>query len=357
MEQPVESRLAPSFLPATVALELTYRCNHACLFCSCPWYSDGYEPLEELDLSAWKRLVSKLCGMGVMSIAFTGGEPLLKEGLAELVESAAGCEAEHVETRDGRLVSWKAPPKLYLLSNGKAMSRDVLELCRRLDVNLSLSLPGLETYAEHTCAGTTAEHVLSWFREARGLGVSTTAGITVTSRNIHELYETVSAALLAGADTVLLNRFMPGGRGLRNRGLELSADQIPVMLDTAEEVLRAAGRYGNVGTELPKCLFDASKYVNLKVGTRCSAAKGFFCVDPSGYVRVCNHSRVRLARTDELDSLPQDPYWKRFALADYLPPSCVSCTKMGLCDGGCREAAHIVGGEVDSEDPLLFRKA
>ena len=33
-------RLAPSFLPATAVLEMTYRCSHACLFCSCPWFAD-----------------------------------------------------------------------------------------------------------------------------------------------------------------------------------------------------------------------------------------------------------------------------------------------------------------------------
>jgi len=40
--------------------------------------------------------------------------------------------------------------------------------------------------------------------------------------------------LLAGADSILLNRFMPGGRGLRHRDLELNKEQLTEMLDTAE---------------------------------------------------------------------------------------------------------------------------
>ncbi len=55
-----------------------------------------------------------------------------------------------------------------------------------------------------------------------------------------------------------------------------------------------AGRTGSVGTELPLCLIDKDRYTHLNVGTRCSAAKGFFVIDPSGYARVCNHSPVRL---------------------------------------------------------------
>jgi radical SAM protein with 4Fe4S-binding SPASM domain len=217
-----------------------------------------------------------------------------------------------------------------------------------------MSLPGLATFPEHTQGGTTAEQVLGWFREAKAAGVTTTVGVTVTSKNLQELYETLATALLAGADTVLLNRFMPGGRGLKHRDLELSREQLTQMVETAEDVLRQAGRYGSIGTELPLCLVDPSKYTHLKVGTRCSAALDFFVVDPSGYTRVCNHSQVRLNHWREIDKLKDNPYWRRFTQKDYLPKPCFSCPQMGECDGGCREAAHIIGGSLDAIDPLLI---
>ena len=76
-------------------------------------------------------------------------------------------------------------------------------------------------------------------------------------------------------------------------------------------------------------------------------------IDPSGYVRVCNHSPVRLNHFRELDQVKRHPYWKRFILKDYLPKACAGCGQMATCDGGCREAAHICGGELDSLDPAL----
>lgn len=351
-----DSLLAPSFLPATGVLEMTYRCNHACLFCSCPWYADGFPALPEMTVAEWKALIAELCRRGVCNLAFTGGEPLLKEGITDIVEFAAAQQVEHIETVCGKLKSWMAAPSLFLLSNGKIMSDDILALCRKHSINLSMSLPGLASFPEHNQGGTTAGHVLNWFSRAHEAGVTTTAGITVTSRNLHELYETMASALLAGADTILLNRFMPGGRGLKHRDLELDRHQLTEMLDTAEAVLSKAGRHGNVGTELPLCLVDPSRYMHLKVGTRCSAALDFFVVDPSGHIRVCNHSPTRLNHWRELDHLKRHPYWMRFTRKDYLPPSCTSCSRMGRCDGGCREAAHIVGGEIDSEDPLLSGK-
>jgi radical SAM protein with 4Fe4S-binding SPASM domain len=335
---------------------MTYRCNHACLFCSCPWYAEGngFDVREELTPAEWKAIIRQLCAMGVNNFAFTGGEPLLKEGLEEIVDFAASCETEFIETKDGALVSRRGPPKLYLLSNGKAMRPDVLDLCRKHAMNLSLSLPGLTTFPEHT-AGGDPQNVLRWFREAHARGVTTTVGVTVTRRNIHELYETIAEALLAGADTLLMNRFLPGGRGIRHAAeLRLSVEQIRQMLDTGEEVLRTANRYGSVGTELPKCIVDVSRYERLKVGTRCSAALDFFVIDPSGFVRACNHSPVRLNHFREIEQVKTHPYWRRFTMKDYLPPQCGPCALASQCDGGCREAAHIVGGAVDSLDPVLI---
>lgn len=348
-------RAAPSFLPATAVLEMTYKCNHQCLFCSCPWYADGngFDVREELSVGQWKNLIAQLCTMGVSSIAFTGGEPLMKDGIEEIISFSATCKTEHIETEDGRLTSRFAPPKLYLLTNGKNMNDSALSLCKKFDIHLSLSLPGLETFAYHTGGGD-PQKVLHWFTQAKQANVGTTVGVTVTQKNIHELYETIAQAFIAGADDLLMNRFLPGGRGLKYKNdLSLTKEQIPQLLDTAEAVLTKANRQGHLGTELPKCVFDASKYKRLKVASRCSAGKDFFVIDPSGYTRVCNHSPIRLTHIEQINELKQHPYWKRFVQKDYLPGTCRKCDQILQCDGGCREAAHVLFGDVTATDPVL----
>ena len=211
----------------------------------------------------------------------------------------------------------------------------------------------MKTFNYHTQYGS-PETILAWFRKAKKAGIETTVNITVTRKNLFELYETISEGLLAGADTLLMNRFFPRGRGLTYANeLTLSIEQILEMLDTAEEVLRTANRYGSVGTELPKCILDASRYKNLRVGTRCSAALGFFVVGPEGNIRVCNHSQIRLEHVSEIEKVKDNPYWKKYVFKEYLPIVCGNCPEMLNCDGGCREAAHIVGGEIDSVDPVL----
>lgn len=79
-KQPHISRLARSFLPSTAVLEMTYRCNNACIFCSCPWERDGgkFELKYESNPDEWRSCIALLVHLGVTRLAFTGGEPLRK---------------------------------------------------------------------------------------------------------------------------------------------------------------------------------------------------------------------------------------------------------------------------------------
>ncbi len=309
---------------------------------------------KELSTVQWKAVLDLLARQGVHQICFTGGEALLRPDLPEIMAYASRLKVKVIKDKDGQLAEHIASPKLYLLSNGALVDDAILDLCKRDDIQLSISMPGLRTFAELTGGGD-VNKILRIFEKARERGLSTVVGITVTKKNLFELYETISAAFLAGATQLLLNRFLEGGRGRRYaRELALSRAELIEMLDVAEQALHDAGRYGSVGTELPLCLFTSGKYKRLEVSTGCSAAKGFFVIGPSGKVRVCNHSPVELAHYSEIETLKMDPYWMKFARSDYLPAMCAGCEDAGRCAGGCREAAHIVAGAINAPDALLI---
>ena len=115
-----------------------------------------------------------------------------------------------------------------------------------------------------------------------------------------------------------------------------------------------AGAHGHIGTEPPYCIVDdPARFENLQVSYQCGAAKSFFAVDPSGYVKVCNHSEHRLCKVWDVDSLEVDAYWQTFVNGDYLPAMCDGCAFADSCDGGCREAANVCRGSVAAPDPLF----
>ena len=326
-------------LPNVAALELTYRCNHRCLFCSCPWESDETYKKAELKAEEWFSVIDELMKNGVSAFTLTGGEPLMREDLMQIIEYILQKGAS-----------------LNMISNGRKIDDDLLDYIAKKKISICISIPGIETFVEHTGIDN-VQHVLSLFEKTKIRGIQATANIAVTKKNLPELYENIAYALIKGADYILLNRFLPGGRGLQNQEYLLSKEETNRMLDVAEAVLSKANKYGHVGTELPLCAIDhPERYKHIQVSNLCSAAKGFCVIDPSGYLKVCNHSPVRICKYDELDTLTQNEYWVRFRNRDYLPAMCKDCDKTDRCDGGCREAAHVYSGAITDSDPIFERK-
>jgi len=336
------------YIPKCAVLELTYLCNQRCLFCSCPWEAPAgsparLEPAEELTIEQWIDALAVLKGHGVEKLSISGGEALLKEGLLDLLRYIRedGC--------------FNKDEEIVLISNGMAMNEEFLEAFRKNDVHLSLSLPGLATYTELTGTGN-AGGVLYWLARAKEEGVKTTCNITVTKINHHELYETIANAFISGAETLLLNRFLAGGRGLENIGrLTIGNRELNEMLDIAEDIMTTANRIGSVGTEIPVCVIDkgADHYKKLSIGSICAAGKEFFVVDPGGRIRVCNHSPKVVGHVLEDPFIADAVYWNRFVERSYIPEDCVLCGDVNYCDCGCRETAHIVYGSLSAKDPCL----
>ena len=233
--------------PQSAILELTYRCNHRCRFCSCPWEapSCSYEKGTELSLEEWCRAIDRLQTLGVKTISISGGEALLNDSLLDILKyiRSKGC--------------FNTDVPIVLISNGLLISEAFLEAFKRYNVHLSMSLPGLDTFEWHTGVDN-ASGVLHWFEEAKRLGVPTTVNVTVTKHNYHELYRTLAEGLLAGADTVLLNRFLPGGRGLANVDeLTLDTDQLRGMLLGAVIIVVLGIRIFGNAAALRRRLFGA----------------------------------------------------------------------------------------------------
>src|ERR1700692_729268 len=72
--------------PLAVIAELTHRCPLRCTYCSNPLQLQS--PANELDTAAWQQVFAQAAAMGVLHAHFTGGEPLLRPDLEQLVASA-----------------------------------------------------------------------------------------------------------------------------------------------------------------------------------------------------------------------------------------------------------------------------
>ena len=72
--------------PLWLLAELTYRCPLHCAFCSNPVDYTQYS--NELGTDEWIRVFREARAMGAVQLGFSGGEPLVRDDLTELVAAA-----------------------------------------------------------------------------------------------------------------------------------------------------------------------------------------------------------------------------------------------------------------------------
>ena len=82
----VKMKLTGHYLPLTVIFNLTNRCNTKCRHCYAGYFSR--DTSRELSTQEVKRLIQDLKDNGCLRISFSGGEPLLRQDITELIEYA-----------------------------------------------------------------------------------------------------------------------------------------------------------------------------------------------------------------------------------------------------------------------------
>lgn len=86
-------------IPFSVNFVLTYRCNQNCLYCGCNNHKCG-----EMSTAEALRLISEMASAGTRRLGFTGGEPLLREDLEELIRTSAAKGITTTINSNGSLV-------------------------------------------------------------------------------------------------------------------------------------------------------------------------------------------------------------------------------------------------------------
>src|SRR6266478_3297079 len=72
--------------PLALIAEITHRCPLHCVYCSNPLELTSRK--EELATADWLRVFSEAAALGVLHLHLTGGEPLARPDLADLIEGA-----------------------------------------------------------------------------------------------------------------------------------------------------------------------------------------------------------------------------------------------------------------------------
>lgn len=322
--------------PFGLLAELTYRCPLACPYCSNPLDLAGYR--DELGTAEWLRVFDEARDLGVLQCHLSGGEPLLRRDLVDLVRHATGLG-------------------LYtnLVTSAVGFSRRRAEELHEAGLDhVQISIQADEPGASDRIAGTPSfARKIAAARIVKELGWPLTVNVVLHRQNIDGLTAIVGLAEELRADRVELANTQYYGWALRNRAALLpTAEQ----LDRAEKVVaeaaaRLAGRM-DVVYVLPDYYERYPKPCMGGWGAR------QLTVAPNGDALPCPAAQTlplprANVREDSLERIWTDsPVFRRFRGTDWMPEPCRSCDRREIDFGGCRCQAFQLTGDAARTDPV-----
>ena len=173
-------------------------------------------------------------------------------------------------------------------------------------------------------------------------------------KNINELKDIFELGVALGASELQVIRFMPGGEGIRNDDLLLDSKEYVMMLESLNEVCMRYRVFGAIGAPNVPCIYPEKKYKYITFGS-CSAGIDWLVVDPSGRIRICNHSPTILGNllNQSFEEIWNHEILKSFREYKVIPEECDACDKRLDCRGGCRAVAETYYGSLYAPDPLM----
>jgi len=326
----------PAPRPYTLVAELTYACPLHCVYCSNP--VDFTRHKDALDTAAWCRVLREAEELGVVQVNLTGGEPLLRPDLEEIVAEARALD-------------------LYtnLITSGIPLERERLERLHRLGLdNVQVSIQDARPAGSDRIAGREVFHrkleVARWVKE---LGFPLTMNTVLHRENLDHIGEVIALAEELHADRLELANAQYLGWALLNR---------TALLPTAPQLERARSIAGAAKARLEgrmEVVFVIPDYF-VEVPPACMDGWGrrFMVVSPDGLLLPCllahtlpglSFGSVREQSVGELWT--SSPGMEAFRGEGWMPDPCRSCARRGIDFGGCRCQAFHLTGNAAATDP------
>jgi len=384
--------------PFEVVWNFTYKCNLRCKHC----YEDaGGGKLPELSTEEAKHVIdmlSKIAGVGLPALSFSGGEPLARKDFFELAAYAK-----------------KRIPYISIASNGTLLTKDNAKKVKDTGIDyVEISIDGASPTVHDEFRGIPGafERAIQGVKNCVEEGIDTCIATVLHRDNLAETEKILQLAKDLGVRFMHFN-YIPTGRAKEHVELDLTPDErlyvlqmigkeiISLYLRAKEEELKngksnvkvdrffsTCPQYASVTKELSQQMgqrFMVEAHYAAKKGVEnvanflggCGAGRLYCAIEPNGDIKPCvffptnkNTLLGNILRDDFEEIWDTDPLlWQlreRENLETYLVSGeevgCGKCPDKYIC-GGCRARAYsYFDGNVNAPDvgcihnKLLWKK-
>ncbi len=328
--------------PRLAGWEITRQCNLACPHC---FSAAARRPHNEFTTAAGRDLIDVMARIGVETIGWTGGEPLLREDLEELTAYAA----------DKGIRS-------SITTNGILLDKERVRTLQEAGIfAIQISLDGSTPAWNHKIRGATEEEyhkIIDAVHYCREAAMPMYLAVLIGQENIDDVYDIIKLAKREGLKEVRFCGYTPAGRGKDEHVKERLS--FSSRLGDLAELIETV----QVDTAL-KYFFDPGfgpvpPFYNFHP---CVAGMETFYLKSNGDVFPCTSLLYKQFLIGNVHKRSLEEIWNdpaMYAMAQYsrdkLNGLCGSCDNFDRCAGACRGAVFSHTGDLNgSFPPCLYQ--
>jgi len=336
------------FLPRLIAWEVTRSCPLACKHCRAAARNQPYEG--EFSTEEGYRLLENIASLARPTIIFTGGEPMLRDDIYDLVARARSLGLPAVMAPCGQLVDDAAVRQM------KAAGIHAI----------SISIDGATPESHDAFRGVPGafDMAVRAADAARRGGLDFQINTTITQTNRDEVPAIRDLAVRLGASVFNPFLLVPTGRGKDLAGQELSAaDYERTLAWLADEErdgpiairVTCAPHYSRIRAQRARRAGDTPE-PEAPFSRGCMGGKTFAFISHVGKVQICGFLEEEAGDLRQVD-LDFTRIWRDSSLfaavrnVDAYHGRCGVCEYRRIC-GGCRARAYAFTGDYLAEEPF-----
>ena len=323
--------------PLWLLAELTYRCPLQCPYCSNPVEIAKYN--NELSTEDWIRVLQQARKMGATQLGFSGGEPLVRRDLEDLIREARGL---------GYYTN--------LITSGVGMDADRVEKFKEAGLDhIQISFQASNEELNNYLGGTKSfQHKQEMARVVKEFEYPMVLNIVLHRKNVDQIRDILDMTVDLNADYVELASTQYYGWSRVN---------IEQLLPTREQLARAevvAKEYQEKMKDRMKIIYVIPDYFENRPKA-CMNGWGsiFLTIAPDGSALPC-HAAAQLpglefpnVREHSIDEIWNgSDAFNKFRGFDWMQEPCRSCPEKEKDFGGCRCQAYMLTGDATNADPV-----
>lgn len=334
------------YQPITCVWEVTMGCNMRCGHCG----SSCATPLpDELTTDEALNLCEQIAGLGLKWVTLSGGEPLTRKDITQLVQRLS-----------------QSGVSVNIITNGWLMDRSMAEKLKKSGIaTVAISIDGTKKTHDMVRKKDAFQHAEKSFQVLKELGIQTGAVTTITNQNIHALGKIKEELIRMGVNTWQVQLGLPMGN-LKERPdwllePEKVRDIIDFCYDTAKEgrikiyPADCIGYYTKKEMEIKKISYRTDM---VSMWDGCNAGVRGFGILHNGDILGCTSIRDRSyiegnIRERSLRDIWEDENsfsWRRTIKKEQLEGDCKTCVYGSKCLGGCPNTRLTMNGSIYSEN-------